>query len=309
MAATYAPVLYGRNIAALGGRFQNNHTDTPLIAWHQVLPADKPGHSVIEYSVAWSNEDGGTSTAALMSQWGRTTDIEWVYRVEVNARGGRVKGSGVFQSAGHGTATFHGRYDGTHPLLETCTDNNNVCGTRSTTRCGSPCPPVTSCPADQPREHEMDVHPWTYQVMAREMVREKKIEPTPNPLSLAVGDQRTYLYVAVSHDTVPPASAAAVGLVVQVVLKSDPLTTYTSNHNPTVGFATINRDGPAATTVELPVGTTRCRHPVDLRAAGPGRHIRQRRVLDRHGPRPGVLPGEPLPATAVVRYSGTARTR
>ena len=43
----------------------------------------------------------------------------------------------------------------------------------------------------------------------------------------------------------------------QVVLKSDPLTTYTSNHTTTVGFATINRDGPAATTVELPVGTTR----------------------------------------------------
>ena len=189
VAAKYAPVLYGRNLAALGGRFQNNHTDTPLIAWHQVLPADRPGHSVIEYSVAWSNEDGGTSTPALMAQWGRTTDIEWVYRVEVNARGGRVKGSGVFQSAGHGTATFHGRYDGTHPLLETCTENNNVCDTVD-----DPMRFALSTrdvlPAGQPREHEMDIHPWTYQVMAREMVRERKIEPTPNPLSLAVGDQR-----------------------------------------------------------------------------------------------------------------------
>ena len=38
-AARYAPVLYGRNLADLGGRFQNNRTDTPLIAWHRVLPA------------------------------------------------------------------------------------------------------------------------------------------------------------------------------------------------------------------------------------------------------------------------------
>ena len=63
-AARFAPVLYGRNVPGLGGRFQNNRTDTPLVAWHQVLPAAKPGHSVIEYSVMWSNEDGGTPTPA-----------------------------------------------------------------------------------------------------------------------------------------------------------------------------------------------------------------------------------------------------
>ena len=68
-AARYAPVLYGRNPPGPGGRFQNNHTDTPLVAWHQVLPADRPGHSVIEYSVMWSNEDGGTLTPGLMAQW------------------------------------------------------------------------------------------------------------------------------------------------------------------------------------------------------------------------------------------------
>jgi hypothetical protein len=43
VAARYAPVLYGRNIAGLGGRLENSHTDTPLIAWHQVLPEDRPG--------------------------------------------------------------------------------------------------------------------------------------------------------------------------------------------------------------------------------------------------------------------------
>ena len=99
----------------------------------------------------------------------------------------------------------------------------------------------------------MDVHPWTYQVMAREMLREKKIETPSDPMTLAVGDQRTYLYVAVDHDTVPESAAFGAGLRVDVLLNGDPVT-YTSNHG--TALATINRNGPAATTVELPAGTT-----------------------------------------------------
>ncbi len=253
LAARYAPVLYGRNLADLGGRFENNRTDTPLIAWHRVLPAFRPGHSIIEYSVAWSNEDGGTPTPLLMAQWGRTTDIEWVYRVEVNAQGRRVPRSGVFQAADHGTKRFRGRYDGTHPLLETCTSNNNMCD-----RVDDPMRFALSTrdvlPADQPREHEMDVHPWTYQVMAREMLREHKIESPSRPSTPDVGDQRSYLYVAVTHDTVPSAAASGVGLTVEVRLKGRHKT-YTSNHDNVIGLGAINRNGPAATTVELPVGT------------------------------------------------------
>lgn len=251
-AARYAPVLYGRNLEELGGRFENNHTDTPLVAWHRVLPATDPGHSVIEYSVMWSNEDGGTNTPALMAQWGRTTDIEWVYRVEVDAQGRRVPGTGVIQAAAHQTLPFKGRYDGTHPLIETCTSNNNMCD-----KVDDPMRFALSTrsvlPAGEPREHEMDIHPWTYQVMAREMVREHKIESPSDPLTPAVGDQRSYLYLALDHDTAPPASASGVGLAVDVTLKGDP-TTYTSDHG--IAFWTIRRDDPAATTVELPVGTT-----------------------------------------------------
>jgi hypothetical protein len=251
-AARYAPVLYGRNLQAFGGRFANNRTDTPLVAWHQVLPAARAGHSLIEYSVIWSNEDGGTNTPALMAQWGRSTDIEWVYRVEVDARGRRVPGTGVFQAPGHQTLTFKGRYDGAHPLLQTCTSNNNVCD-----KVDDPMRFALSTrgvlPAGQPREHEMDTHPWTYQVMAREMLREHKIESPSDPATLDVGDQRSYLYLAIDHDTVPAASASGIGLAVEVQLVGDP-TTYTSNHG--IVFWSINRDGPAATTVELPVGIT-----------------------------------------------------
>jgi hypothetical protein len=255
VAARFAPVLYGRNIASLGGPFENNRTDTPLVAWHQVLPASDPGDRWIEYSVMWSNEDGGTITPGLMAQWGRTTDIEWVYRVEVDAQGHRVPGTGVIQGAAHATEPFQGRYDGTHPLIETCTSNNNVCDTVD-----DPMRFALSTrdvlPRSQPREFEMDVHPWTYQVMAREMVREQKIEaPSPSdPSTAAVSDQRNYLYIAVDHQTAPAADADRLGLEVDVTLQGDP-TTYTSDHG--IPVWSINRDGPAATTVELPAGTTR----------------------------------------------------
>ena len=259
-AARFAPVLYGRNVPGFGGRFQNNHTDTPLVAWHDVLPADDPTHRILQYSVVWSNEDGGTATSALMARWGRTTDIEWIYRVEINAKGHRVAGTGVFQSPNHGTETFHGRYDGTHPLLQTCTSNNNVCDAKELKAQHQAADPMRfalstreGLPAGQPREHVMDANPWTYPVMAREMLREHKAGPVP----AQIRNQRRYLYIAVDHTTDPPASAGVVGLTVDVVLTGDP-TVYTSNHDN--AFLTVDRDGPAATTVELPAGTT----PADI---------------------------------------------
>jgi hypothetical protein len=250
-AARYAPVLFGRHVPSLGGRFQSAVTDSPLVAWHETTPAAK-GHSVIEYSVVWSNEDGGTLSPELMGRWGRTTDIEWVYRVEVNRAGHRVRGSGVYQASGHRTLRFRGRYDGTHPLLETCTSNNNMCDTVD-----DPMRFALSTrdvrPVEQPREFLMDTHPWTYAVMAQEMQREGKIESPSDPATPAVGDQRSYLYVALDHDTTPAASQAGVGLAVDVRLAGNP-TTYSSDHQ--VPEWSVNRDVPAATTVELPLGTT-----------------------------------------------------
>jgi hypothetical protein len=260
-AARYAPILRGRNVPATGGKFQNNHTDAPLVAWHDVLPAATPGHSMIEYSVVWSNEDGGTSSAGLMAKWGRTTDIEWVYRIEVDAHGRRI-GTGVFQSAGHGTSRFHGTFDGTHPLLQTCTTNNNVCDAMALKGQHQTRDPMRFALstlnrhlAHQPRERLMDRHPWTYGVMAREMRREGKIESPSDPATPAVGDQRNYLYIAVEHHAVPAAETGLVGLAVDVRLEGDP-TTYSSDHLQSPIFFTVNRDGPAATTVELPAGTS-----------------------------------------------------
>lgn len=247
-----APVLYGRNLPQLGTPFQSSTTDAPLYEYHEVLPARTPGHKVLQYTVIWTNEDGGTNSPALMARWGRTTDIEWAYDVEVDAQGEPVAGTGVYQAANHQTLAFAGTYEGDRPRLETCTSNNNLCDTVDDPMRFSPAP-LQELPAGQPREHMMDVNPWLYPVMAQEMTREGKIESPSSPATPALGDQRNYLYLAVAHTATPSTDAGAVGLSVGVRLKSD-ATLYRSDHvDPTWS---ITREGTAATTVELPPGTT-----------------------------------------------------
>ncbi|QKG26247.1 hypothetical protein [Actinomadura verrucosospora] len=251
----YAPVVVGRTGWPLGDPYQNATTDTPLIAWHETRPATTPGHEIIEYSVVWSNEDGGTDTPALMARWGRTTDIEWIYRVEVDAKGNRVEGTGEYQAPAHATLKFTGKYEADHPVLQTCTSNNNMCDVVTPDSPLRFMPDVTATrPADRTREYVMDQQPWTYRVMAQEMVREGKIENPSDPATTAVGDQRTYLYVEFAKTTGAATGTGSVpGVALGVRLKSDPSRLYRSDHDqPTWS---IDRDGPVATTVELPAGT------------------------------------------------------
>ncbi|TDB96543.1 hypothetical protein [Actinomadura sp. 7K534] len=255
LALRHAPIVVGRTGWPFGNPYQNATTDTPLLAWHETRPAATPGHRVIEYSMVWSNEDGGTDTPALMARWGRTTDIEWVYRVEVDASGGRVDGTAVYQAPLHLTFQFTGRFEGDHPLLQTCTENNNMCDVIS------PDPPLRflldasrTRPQGRAREAVMDRDPWTYRVAAQEMVREGKIEQPSDPATREVGDQRTYLFVEFAKTTgAPTAWGSAPGVALGVRLKADPSTLYRSDHDqPTWS---VERDGAVATTVELPEGT------------------------------------------------------
>jgi len=130
---------------------------------------------VLTYSLIWSNEDGGTNTPALMARWGRTTDIEWIYSVELDEHGDRVPGTDTYQAANHQTLHFTGRYEDAHAVLSTCTSNNNMCDVADDPMRFFLSTLLTR-PADQPREYLMDTNAWTYQIMAKEMIREGKIE-------------------------------------------------------------------------------------------------------------------------------------
>jgi hypothetical protein len=255
---SHAPVVVGRALRALGSADQNATTDTPLLAWHETRPATTPGHTVVEYSVVWSNEDGGTDTPALMARWGRTTDIEWIYRVELDEHGQRVPASDVYQAPNHATLPFTGHYEDGHPVLQTCTSNNNMCD-QVTLPAGEPglrflVDTSETRAADRARESLMDAHPWTYPVMAAEMTREGKVEQPPSPTTTAMSDQRNYLFLEMRTRTgAATGTGAAPGVSIGIRLKGDP-TLYRSDH--TQPSWTVTRDDPAATTVELPAGTS-----------------------------------------------------
>ncbi|MEP6759209.1 MAG: hypothetical protein ABJB55_08440 [Actinomycetota bacterium] len=248
-----APLLYGRQLTK-STPFANATTDTPLLAWHEATAASTAGDTVLEYSVVWSNEDGGTTAPALMARWGRTTDIEWIYRVEVDANGVPVPGTAVFQGANHATKSFGGTYEGNHPLLQTCTSNNNMCDSKVTDPMRFALDAEQTRVVTRARESLMDANPWTYRVMAQEMLREGQVEVPSDPATAAMGDQRTYLYVELKKQTNGANDGNSwIGVALGVRLSGDP-TLYRSDHL-TSGWAT-QRDLPAATTVELPAGTT-----------------------------------------------------
>jgi hypothetical protein len=252
----HAPVLYGRNGDASGGPYQNAYTDTPLVAWHEDVPAAAPGHRLLTYSYIWSNEDGGTSTPQLMARWGRTTDIEWIYQVEVDAAGNRVPGTGVIQAPNHVTLPFTGTYEGDHPLMQTCTLNNNICSTVDDPMRFSLSTAESLDATTEAREQVMDRNPWTYWVSSAESRREGKVEADPPADSQTfIADPHDYLYLVVRKQTVNPPNGSLdwVGLSIGVRLKGDPAL-YRSDH--LFPDRSIQRDLPAATTVQLPPGTT-----------------------------------------------------
>jgi hypothetical protein len=255
LVARHAPILYGRDLPEIPGRYENARTDVPLLAYH-VANTGAAGRTTIEYTVIWSNEDGGTNTPALMARWGRTTDIEWIYRVTLDPDGEVV--SAVYQGPDHATLPFTGAREGDHPLLQTATANNNllqVVDPRLTSGYRFFLDTARTLPAARAREAAMDAEPWTYQVMAREIIREGRVEAVPSPDTPEVSDQRNYLFAEVDKATsytTPPASGSWVGTALAVKLQGDERW-YPSHHvDPTWS---IQRDDPAATTVELPPGS------------------------------------------------------
>jgi hypothetical protein len=218
--------------------------------------------------------------------------------------------SEVYQAPNHDTLPFTGAKEGNHPLLQTSTSNNNL--TQVTDPAFSSgyrffMDPSQTLPDNRAREVVMDENPWSYQIMAKEMVREGKIEANPDPATPEVSDQRNYLFIEIDKDTTyatTPASGNWVGTAVAVKLKGDN-TWYTSNHD--IPDWSIQRDIPAATTVELPPGTTvtdvknhkglrRTRgHEPERHHAGP-----ERLHHTLYGHKQGLLPRQQLPAGLLV---------
>jgi hypothetical protein len=198
-----APILYAR--ADTIGKF----SDIPLLAYYESERAS--AHERLIYTVIFSNEDGGTQTTALMARWGRTTDIEWVYETQFGAEG---EASAIFQGANHKDTRFAGELEADHPLMFVTTVNNNFSDRGQSEMRFAPRPlPFDARTAS--REELMDRHPWTYQVMADEMIREGKITEERKP-GQSINDLRNYVYFDISSNQTGAA------LSVAVKLKGDP---------------------------------------------------------------------------------------
>ena len=183
-AQSMAPILYAR--ANTVGAF----TDVPLLMWYEMETTSRGWR--LRYSVVFSNEDGGTATDRLMATWGRTTDIEYVYGVEIDDHDQIL--AEEFQGPGHEVPPFKGRHEGGHPLLWVSTDNNMVSESGTTQVRYAPAVERFDL-ANQSREIVMDRHAWTYTVAAQEMTREGKIVADAPAGSGKIPDLRRYVHV------------------------------------------------------------------------------------------------------------------
>jgi CheY-like chemotaxis protein len=214
----HAPVLFAREDTL--GLF----SDVPLLVYAERVP------NGWQYTVVFSHEDGGTSTRGLMAVWGRTTDIEYVYRVD-------DAGAGIIQGPGHKDVAFSGERMGEHPLLIPVTKNNMVAAGKGALR-------LQITPVELPeltahsREIAMDKHPWTWTVAAKELVREDRAKE--------IGDPRNYLYI---EGKLALDRARA---VFRVRLTTE--TAWRVSHRNDVRMA-IARSGWVRSTVELPPNT------------------------------------------------------
>jgi len=202
VAQSMAPILHARPNTV--GRF----TDLPVLMWYEIVPTGRGRQ--FRYSVIFTNEDGGTATDRLMATWGRTTDIEFVYGAELDAKGAVV--AEEFQGPGHEVPAFTGRHEGRHPLLWVSTDNNMVSESGPTSVRYAPAPEPFDL-RDVSREVVMDRHAWSYGMAAQEMRREGKIVDGAAAGAGRIPDPRRFVFVEACTELENAAIAFAVRVV------------------------------------------------------------------------------------------------
>jgi len=231
----HAPVIFAREDTL--GRF----SDVPLLAYCERLRED--GRELLQYTIIFSNEDGGTSTRALMARWGRTSDIEYVYRVWPDARGRPARAT--IQTRNHKEVDFDGVREALHPLLYVITRNNMVAAEGPATLRYQLAPVVVDL-SQASRERVMDEDPVLYRVTAQELEREGKLRPFGVVDGEKISDPRHYLYVEMKLEN----HNSAVAVLAR--LRDEPV--WRSSHLGRSDYA-VARDGWVRTTVELPPGT------------------------------------------------------
>jgi hypothetical protein len=294
-ALAHSPVLYAR------ANTIDHFTDIPMLMYYEILPVpparlesglvrptgaqvpslNREGEQrggrdfIVRYTAIFTNEDGGTQTLALMARWGRGTDIEWVY--EVQLREGKIVEQ-TYQGVNHEVKPFTGsRTGGQHPLLAVASDNNNFSDLACSDVRFAPLP-MRADLNSATRESVMDRYPQTYRVMTEELQREHRISPTPTGINI-IADPRDYFYIEASSAQ----TGAALGFDIKVTGLGE---VFASD----LGDARlrIDRSGNFRTAVRLPHGvspgaietiTARCYATAQPAAERGCNHLKLLRVL------------------------------
>ena len=254
-AQSMAPIVYARPNTV--GKF----TDLPLLMWYEIETT--PRGKQYRYSVIFSNEDGGTQTDRLMATWGRTTDIEFIYGVEVDQAGTIL--AEEFQGPGHEVPAFKGQHQGKHPLLWVSTDNNMV-SESGPTQLRYAMEAVRFDLTNAAREDVMNANPWSYAIASFEMQREGKIVDDAPPGNNTISDPRRFVYVDACGQVGNAALAFSIASLRpqatgSVRLQPDPELVWTPSDRGLRQYRIV-RDGCFQVATPLPAGT----RPSDIRA-------------------------------------------
>ena len=179
----HAPILYQRADTV------GTDNDIPLVLYVEWDGSEKS----LTYTVIFSNEDGGTSTRDLMARWGRATDIEYVYKVWIDATGKATRRE--VQGAGHKDVAFDGPFEGERPVLVPVTRNNMVAGAKERTGRRFDLDPLLVDLSTRSREYVMDLKPETWKVMGEELKREGKLRPYGVVRGEDISDPVNYAYI------------------------------------------------------------------------------------------------------------------
>ncbi len=180
----HAPLIHARRGSV------EQFTDLPLLEWVETRPTARGRE--LSYSVVFSHEDGGTPADRLMATWGRVTDIELVYTVELDTAGVVLREE--YQGRDHVIEPFRGRKEGQHPVLHVVTKNNMVSDRGPSTPRLAPAPVAFNLDRVS-REAVMDAHPWTYRVSAQEVRRQGRVDAAAAAGSKRIPDPRRFAYL------------------------------------------------------------------------------------------------------------------
>lgn len=238
-------------------------SNTPVLMsyeWEQKATGD-----MIRYVPVVTDEDIGWPAYLRMAFWGRTTDIEWAYRLERDAQGKTV--AAKYQAFQHMIKSFKGDWEAKHPVLRVSTRNNLYNDSGEGTLKLRLAPSYRQDSSVNATAEVMDAHPWIYRTSSKELYREGEAQkggitgtgmlPTQN-----VGDPRHYMTVEFFT------KAAGKRVAVAVTLKGD-TKVYTSHRNSLLWAAAApgwNRVG-----IELPRAVTKDEIArLDVIGVGPG---------------------------------------